>query len=76
MKAIVYTEYGAPDVLKLKEVSKPVPADNEVLIKIVATTVNRTDCATVRAIPFFMRIATGLFKPKNQIQFREFDFLA
>jgi len=72
MKAIVYTEYGAPDVLKLKEVSKPVPADNEVLIKIVATTVNRTDCATIRAIPFFMRIATGLFKPKNQIPGTEF----
>ena len=65
MKAIVYTEYGAPDVLKLKEVSQPVPADNEVLIKIVATTVNRTDCATIRAKPFFMRIATGLFKPKK-----------
>lgn len=72
MKAIVYTEYGAPDVLKLKEVSKPVPADNEVLIKIVATTVNRTDCATIRAIPFFMRIATGLFKPKKQIPGTEF----
>ena len=72
MKAIVYTEYGAPDVLKLKEVSKPVPADNEVLIKMVATTVNRTDCATIRAKPFFMRIATGLFKPKKQIPGTEF----
>jgi len=67
MKAVVYTKYGPPDVLKLKEVSKPALTDNEVLIKIVATTVNRTDCATIRAIPFFMRIATGLFKPKNQI---------
>ncbi len=72
MKAIVYTKYGAPDVLKFKEVSKPVPADNEVLIKIVATTVNRTDCATIRAIPFFMRIVTGLFKPKKQIPGTEF----
>jgi len=72
MKAIVHTKYGAPDVLKLKEVSKPVPTDNEVLIKIVATTVNRTDCATIRAKPFFMRIATGLFKPKKQIPGTEF----
>ena len=72
MKAIVYTKYGAPDVLKLKEVSQPVPAENEVLIKIVATTVNRTDCATIRAKPFFMRMATGLFKPKKQIPGTEF----
>ena len=72
MKAIIYTKYGSPDVLKLKEVNKPVPEDNEVLIKIVATTVNRTDCATIRAIPFFMRIATGLFKPKKQIPGTEF----
>ncbi len=72
MKAIVYTKYGSPDVLQLKEVAKPTPKDNEVLIKIHATTVNRTDCATVRAKPFFMRIVTGLFKPKKSIPGTEF----
>ncbi|MCK5509806.1 MAG: NAD(P)-dependent alcohol dehydrogenase, partial [Desulfobacterales bacterium] len=72
MKAIVYTEYGSPDVLQLKEVEKPTPMDNEVLIKIHATTVNRTDCATIRAKPFFMRLVTGLFKPKKQIPGTEF----
>ena len=72
MKAIVYTKYGSPDVLRVKEVEKPVPKDNEVLIKIHATTVNRTDYATIRAIPFFARIITGLFKPKKQIPGTEF----
>jgi len=72
MKAIVYTKYGPPDVLQLKEVEKPAPKDNEVLIKIHATTVNRTDCATIRAIPFFARFITGLFKPKKQIPGTEF----
>lgn len=72
MKAIVYTKYGSPDVLQLKEVEKPVPQDYEVLIRVHATTVNRTDCATIRAIPFFMRIITGLFKPKKQIPGTEF----
>ena len=72
MKAIVYTKYGSPDVLQFKQVEKPVPKDNEVLIKIHATTVNRTDCATIRAKPFFMRISTGIFKPKKQIPGTEF----
>ena len=72
MKAVVYTKYGPPEVLQLKEVAKPIPKDNEVLIRVYATTVNRTDCATIRAIPFFARLFTGMFKPKKQIPGTEF----
>jgi NADPH:quinone reductase-like Zn-dependent oxidoreductase len=72
MRAVVYTHYGPPDVLELKEVEKPVPKDNEVLIRVHATSVNRTDCATIRAIPFFARVVTGLLKPKKQIPGTEF----
>ena len=72
MKAIVSTKYGPPDILQLKEVEKPTPRDNEVLIKIHATTVNRTDCAMLRAEPFFSRFITGLFKPNKPIQGTEF----
>lgn len=72
MKAVVYTHYGPPSVLKLKEVESPVPGDDEVLIKVHASTVNRTDCATIRAKPFFARIWTGLLRPKKQITGTEF----
>ena len=67
MKAIVYTKYGPPDVLQLKEVKKPIPKDNEVLIRVYAATVNRSDCAMLRAKPFIMRFFTGLFKPNKPI---------
>jgi len=72
VKAIVYTKYGPPEVLQLKEVAKPIPKDNEVLVKVYATTVNRTDYATIRGIPFFARLFTGMFKPKKQIPGTEF----
>ena len=72
MKAVNYTKYGSPDVLQLKEVDKPVPKDDEVLIKVYATTVNRTDCATIRAKPFFMRLVTGLITPNKQIPGTDF----
>ncbi len=67
MKAILYKNYGPPDVLKLADVEKPTPKKDELLIKIYAATVNRTDCAMLRAKPFIMRFLTGLIKPKNPI---------
>jgi len=73
MKAVTYTEYGPPENLQIKEINKPTPKENEVLIKVRAATVNRTDCATIRAIPFFARIITGLFKPKKQTPGTEFS---
>jgi len=67
MKAVVHTRYGPPDVLQVKEVEKPVPKDNEVLIRVHATTVNRTDCGFLRAEPFFVRVVSGLLRPKATI---------
>lgn len=67
MKAVIHPKYGPPEVLQLKEVQKPVCKDNEVLIKVYAATVNRTDCAMLRAKPFIMRFYTGLFKPKSAV---------
>jgi len=66
VKAVVYTEYGPPDVLQLKEVAKPTPADDEVLIKVQAVSVNRSDWEGLRGKPLYARIG-GLLKPRHQI---------
>ena len=66
MKAIVYTKYGPPDVLELKEVAKPTPTDDEVLIKVQAVSVNRSDWEGLRGKPLYARIG-GLLKPRHQI---------
>ena len=73
MKTIVYTKYGSPDVLELKEVEKPVPKDKEVLIKIYATTVTAVDSIFRQGNQFFARLATGVTKPKNPILGSEFS---
>ncbi len=72
MKAVVYTRYGSPDVLQVKDVEKPVPKDNEVLIQVHAATVNRTDGGALRAKPFIIRFFCGLRKPRNTVLGNEF----
>jgi NADPH:quinone reductase-like Zn-dependent oxidoreductase len=72
MKAAIYSRYGPPEVLQLAEVPKPTPKENEVLIKVYATTVNRTDCGFRSAEYFISRFFSGLFKPKNQTLGNEF----
>lgn len=67
MQAIVYTKYGPPDVLELKDVSKPAPKDNEVLIKVHAAGVNAGDWHLLRGTPFPVRLMFGLRRPKHQI---------
>jgi NADPH:quinone reductase-like Zn-dependent oxidoreductase len=67
MRAVVHDKYGPPEVLRLEEVERPVPKDDEVLVKIHATTVNRTDCHIRRAKPFMWRFFAGLRRPKRRI---------
>ena len=67
MKAVVNTRYGSPDVLEIREAPKPEPKAGEVLIKVHATTVSRTDCGMLRAHPFFIRLGIGLLRPKRTI---------
>lgn len=65
MKTLLHTKYASPEFLKIIDVEKLEPKANQLLIKVVATTVNRTDCANLRAQPAIMRLVTGLFKPRK-----------
>jgi NADPH:quinone reductase-like Zn-dependent oxidoreductase len=64
MKAIVYRNYGSPDVLKCEEIAKPTAGDDEVLVKVCAASVNPLDWHFMRGTPYFVRILAGLRKPK------------
>lgn len=67
MKSVIYYNYGQPqDVLHLEEITQPIPKEDELLIKVHAATVNRTDCAMLTANPFIMRFMLGLLKPSNR----------
>jgi NADPH:quinone reductase-like Zn-dependent oxidoreductase len=67
MKAIVYERYGSPDVLQLKEIEKPIPTEDRVLVKVRAASVNAFDWHMMRGKPFLVRLSEGLLKPKNQV---------
>jgi NADPH:quinone reductase-like Zn-dependent oxidoreductase len=72
MKAVSYSRYGPPEVLQIVEKPKPVPKENEVLVKVHATTVNRTDCGFRRPDYFLVRLVNGLFTPKVDVLGSEF----
>jgi len=65
MKAIVYEEYGAPDVIELREVEKPVPADDELLVRVRAASVNPVDWHMLIGMPYLVRLVAGLRRPKD-----------
>ena len=73
MRAAVQTRYGPPEVVRILEVKKPTAKENDVLVKVHATTVNRTDCACRAARPFFMRFFTGLTRPRATVLGNEFS---
>jgi NADPH:quinone reductase-like Zn-dependent oxidoreductase len=72
MRAVVYDRYGPPEVLRLQEVEPPVPGEDEILVKVRATTVNRTDTGLRSAEFFISRFFTGLLRPKRRILGMEF----
>lgn len=72
MKAAVNERYGSPDVLDVRELPVPKPQAGEVLVRVHATTVGRTDTCALRAHPFFVRPWTGLLRPRRQVL--GFDF--
>jgi NADPH:quinone reductase-like Zn-dependent oxidoreductase len=72
MKAVVHDRYGPPEVLRCEEVERPVPGDDELLVRVHATTVNRTDCHRRSADPFLWRLLLGLRRPKRRVLGMEF----
>jgi NADPH:quinone reductase-like Zn-dependent oxidoreductase len=73
MKAAVYTKYGLPEVVQIIEIQKPVPNDNEVLVKVHATSLNRTDCGFRKPeYPFIIKLINGFSKPKRAVLGSEF----
>src|SRR5690554_4006683 len=72
MRAVVRSKYGSPEVLRIEEVPKPHPRGDELLIKVFATTVNRTDCGFLSGEPKFVRLLIGLTKPRQRILGCEF----
>jgi len=72
MKAAVVTRYGPPEVVQIADVEKPTPRDNEVLVKVHATTVNRTDSSIVAAEPVLIRLFYGLVRPRMKVLGNEF----
>src|ERR671922_2165985 len=71
MKAIVQRRFGSPDVLRLEEVDKPVPREDEVLVRVRAAGVNIGDWHLLRGIPYVMRLGLGLRKPRREIPGRD-----
>jgi len=67
MKAVVFDRYGGPEVQRIEEVERPVPKEDEVLVKVHATTVTRSDCGIRGAKPFFIRLFFGLRRPKQRV---------
>jgi NADPH:quinone reductase-like Zn-dependent oxidoreductase len=67
VRAVVHNRYGSPDVLRLEDVARPLPGHDEVLVRVRATTVNRTDCHRRAAEPFAWRLVAGLRRPRRQI---------
>lgn len=67
MRAVVHDRYGPPEVLRVDEVERPVPGEDEILVRVHATTVNRTDCHRRAAKPWLWRFFAGLLRPKHRI---------
>lgn len=72
MKAVTRTKYGPPNVLEVKSIEKPIPKNNEILIRVHATTVNRTDCGILTGKPYIIRAFVGLSKPRDLVPGTDF----